>query len=263
MFNPKNLATSAAVGFVLSFLICVVSTHKFGVALLRGCIFALVFAALDFAIEFVYAQFLDDSQGSDSLEEKKPAQKSAGRSGSLVDITIDDENLTEDDQAPSFAVSANASGSVPYGKPPVIEDSPVVSSEPAVTAGAAPVQNSVSAPDAPVAEKSEFKPVQLGQKIENVTPVNSTPEPASTSRKAQAAAEREASMREIDSLPDIGGISDDSGSASEPEVIDNSEFAREGQSVSAPSPLVDSSDVVKQDTKIIASAIRTILKKDE
>ena len=70
-------------------------------------------------------------------------------------------------------------------------------------------------------------------------------------------------MREIDSLPDIGGISDDSGSASEPEVIDNSEFAREGQSVSAPSPLVDSSDVVKQDTKIIASAIRTILKKDE
>ena len=47
------------------------------------------------------------------------------------------------------------------------------------------------------------------------------------------------------------------------EVIDNSEFAREGQSVSAPSPLVDSSDVVKQDTKIIASAIRTILKKDE
>ena len=104
MFNPKNLATSAAVGFVLSFLICVVSTHKFGVALLRGCIFALVFAALDFAIEFVYAQFLDDAQGSDSLEEKKPAQKSAGRSGSLVDITIDDENLTEDDQAPSFAV---------------------------------------------------------------------------------------------------------------------------------------------------------------
>ena len=70
-------------------------------------------------------------------------------------------------------------------------------------------------------------------------------------------------MREIDSLPDIGGISDDSGSAVEPEVIDNSEFAREGQSVSAPSPLVDSSDVVKQDTKIIASAIRTILKKDE
>ena len=70
-------------------------------------------------------------------------------------------------------------------------------------------------------------------------------------------------MREIDSLPDIGGISDDSGSAAEPEVIDNSEFAREGQSVSAPSPLVDSSDVVKQDRKIIASAIRTILKKDE
>ena len=105
MFNLKNVAASAGVGFVLSFLISIISTHRFFVASFRGFIFAVVFALLAFVAGFLNKRFLSVETLLDSKDEagKKPLSKA----GSVVNITIDDENLTEDEAAPNFDVSAN------------------------------------------------------------------------------------------------------------------------------------------------------------
>lgn len=239
MFNLKNVAASAGVGFVLSFLISIISTHRFFVASFRGFVFAVVFALLAFAAGFLNKRFLSVETLWDSKDEagKKPFSKA----GSVVNITIDDENLTEDEAAPNFDVSANKNffnggGSVETaskieekaeGVPDA--DSPSVDE---------PVETSVPAADSSAPEKTEpeIKPVAM-------------------------AAEKSAQSQEIDALPDIdvfSGESDDDG-----DVINDSDFAQSDSSEKLPSAPTDGKASVEQDTKTIASAIRTLLKKDE
>ena len=110
MFKVKNIVAGAVIGFVLSFLISIVSTHKSGTSFIRGIIFALVFAVISFAIDFVNGKFLEvETSLSDSVDEG--TKKTGQRTGSVVNITIDDENLTEEDKAPSFDVSSNGNSS--------------------------------------------------------------------------------------------------------------------------------------------------------
>lgn len=242
MFNLKNVAASAGVGFVLSFLISIISTHRFFVASFRGIIFAVVFALLAFAAEFLNKKFLSVETLSDSKDEagKKPVSKA----GSVVNITIDDENLTEDEAAPNFDVSANKNffnGGGSVGTASKTEEAPAVDSLPKADSSVAanePVENAVPVADSSAPEKTEpeIKP-------------------------AAASAEKASQSQEIDALPDIGvfsGESDDDGG-----VINDSDFAQTESSEKLPSAPTDGKVSVEQDTKTIASAIRTLLKKDE
>lgn len=244
MFNLKNVAASAGVGFVLSFLISIISTHRFFVASFRGFIFAVVFALLAFAAGFLNKRFLSIETLSDSKDEA--GKKTVSKPGSVVNITIDDENLTEDEAAPSFDVSGNKNffnggGSVGTASKfeEKTEEAPVADSLPKADSSTDEfVENAVPAVDSNASEKAEpeIKP-------------------------AAASAEKASQSQEIDALPDIGVFSgesdDDSG------VINDSDFAQSESSEKLPSAPTDGKVSVEQDTKTIASAIRTLLKKDE
>lgn len=244
MFNLKNVAASAGVGFVLSFLISIIFTHRFFVASFRGIIFAVVFALLAFAAGFLNKRFLSVETLSDSKDEagKKPISKA----GSVVNITIDDENLTEDEAAPNFDVSANKNffnGGGSVGTASKFEE---------------------KTEDAPVADSLQKAESSTDEPVENAIPVadSSAPEKAEPENPvAAASSEKAAQSHEIDALPDIGvfsGESDDDG-----DVINDSDFAQTESSEKLPSAPTDGKVSVDQDTKTIASAIRTLLKKDE
>ena len=244
MFNLKNVAASAGVGFVLSFLISIISTHRFFVASFRGIIFAVVFALLAFAAGFLNKRFLSVETLSDSKDEagKKPISKA----GSVVNITIDDENLTEDEAAPNFDVSANKNffnGGGSVGTASGFEE---------------------ETEDAPVADSLQKAESSTDEPVENAIPVanSSAPEKAEPENPVAAtSSEKAAQSQEIDALPDIGvfsGESDDDG-----DVINDSDFAQTESSEKLPSAPTDGKVSVDQDTKTIASAIRTLLKKDE
>lgn len=244
MFNLKNVAASAGVGFVLSFLISIISTHRFFVASFRGIIFAVVFALLAFAAGFLNKRFLSVETLSDSKDEagKKPVSKA----GSVVNITIDDENLTEDEAAPNFDVSANKNffnGGGSVGTASKFEE---------------------KTEDAPVADSLQKAESSTDEPVENAIPVanSSAPEKAEPENPVAAtSSEKAAQSQEIDALPDIGvfsGESDDDG-----DVINDSDFAQTESSEKLPSAPTDGKVSVDQDTKTIASAIRTLLKKDE
>ncbi|WP_296012327.1 hypothetical protein [uncultured Treponema sp.] len=246
MFNLKNVAASAGVGFVLSFLISIISTHRFFVASFRGIIFAVVFALLAFAAEFLNKKFLSVETLSDSKDEA--GKKTVSKAGSVVNITIDDENLTEDEAAPNFDVSANKNffnGGGSVGTASKIEEK----------TEEAPAADSLQKADSSVA---------ANEPVENAVPVadSSAPEKIEPEIKpAAASAEKASQSQEIDALPDIGvfsGESDDDGG-----VINDSDFAQTESSEKLPSAPTDGKVSVEQDTKTIASAIRTLLKKDE
>lgn len=244
MFNLKNVAASAGVGFVLSFLISIISTHRFFVASFRGIIFAVVFALLAFAAGFLNKIFLSVETLSDSKDEagKKPVSKA----GSVVNITIDDENLTEDEAAPNFDVSANKNffnGGGSVGTASKFEE---------------------KTEDAPATDSLQKAESSTDEPVENAIPVadSSAPEKAEPENPVAAtSSEKAAQSQEIDALPDIGvfsGESDDDG-----DVINDSDFAQTESSEKLPSAPTDGKVSVDQDTKTIASAIRTLLKKDE
>ena len=181
MFNLKNVAASAGVGFVLSFLISIISTHRFFVASFRGFVFAVVFALLAFAAGFLNKRLYQKAEGVPQAE------------------------------------------SLPKADSPSVDE---------------PVETSAPAADSSAPEKTEpeIKPVAM-------------------------AAEKSAQSQEIDALPDIAvfsGESDDDG-----DVINDSDFAQSDSSEKLPSAPTDGKASVEQDTKTIASAIRTLLKKDE
>ncbi|WP_407400865.1 hypothetical protein [Treponema sp.] len=268
MFKVKNIATAAICGFVLSFLISIISTHKAGVSLLRGVIFALVFAALAFAIDFLNSRFLDVDGGigvdsGDDVSRKASAGAGTG-SGSIVNITIDDENLTEDDQAPAFDVSSGRQvfsyrpESRPQEKtvPPAVQPQAPASSSGALAENA-PVEEAPA-----TADGAQFKPMELGKPIESGEVVkNDSPQ-----SQESASAKKSSGVKEIDALPDIGEFSaqdndvGDNGSVAP--VISDSEFAQSGD-MKASAAMTEGGDMMKQDSKIIASAIRTLLKKED
>ena len=240
MFNLKNVAASAGAGFVLSFLISIIFTHRFFVASFRGIIFAVVFALLAFTADFLNKKFLAVETLSDSKDET--GKKTVPKAGSVVNITIDDENLTEDDAAPSFDVSANknffnCSGSVETASKNE-ENVSAVDSLPKDSSADEPVENTVPVVDSAAQEQpeSEVKPVAVSS-------------------------EKAVQSQDIDALPDIGvfsGKSDD-----DDDIINDSDFAQTESSEKFPSAPTDGKVSVEQDTKTIASAIRTLLKKDE
>ena len=105
MFKPKKIIIPAVAGFVLSFLISIISIHKFSRSLLRAIIFGNIFALLGFLIDFLDSKFL--SVDENDLSFSNPQNTSEKTRGRVVDFTVDDENLTEDDKGPAFAVSLN------------------------------------------------------------------------------------------------------------------------------------------------------------
>ncbi|MGN0729103.1 hypothetical protein [Treponema sp.] len=243
MFNVKNVASFSGFGFVLSFLISIVFTGRFFVASFRALIFALLFGVLALVADFLNRRFLVVETLSDTSDET--GKKNAPKAGSVVNITIDDENLTEDDGAPIFDVASNR-GYFYGGEKKELN-----------SASSDSVQEDSSAGETMKAA-AENAPAEFSENTENASVAE---QPDAGEKTSEISAEKAVNAQEIDSLPDIGAFSDDS--EGDINVISDSEFAQANSNEKLPSPPSDGKTSVNQDTKTIASAIRTLLKRDE
>lgn len=315
MFNVKKAALAAIAGFALSFLLSIIATGKFGTALLRGVLFAVVFAAGAIAIDFLNNRFLNGEGGDfPSLTPDTTQRKAVAKTaGNLVSIVIDDASLTEEPSAPSFDVSSNgvllknldskekktpekqqekpepedAPPSVPKTAVPEKADEDVSSevktadgkkddvkktakgesasrdkeSKPAASNGSDKKTSSNTGQakkedNAPAQESETFKPMPLDTI-------------AGEAKKAESAAERKHErLQQIDELPDFAALTSGAAAQRDEALISDSEFAEaepddednDEDNVSA-SPHREIP--VDYDSETIASAIRTLLKRDE
>jgi hypothetical protein len=92
MGNPKHIAVIAGLGFFLSFLIGIISGVSFSLLFLRALVTAVLFAVIGFSAEIVIKKIL-----LDKVPDGLPV---ATAPGSAVDISIEDEDLPEDANAP-------------------------------------------------------------------------------------------------------------------------------------------------------------------
>ena len=103
MFNSKMVVAAACVGFLLSFFTGLFSGIGFGLVLLRAIIFAVLLAGLFIVIKIVFERFLDLGEF-----ENNSTPNNVGV-GTMVDVTVGDDELTEEDSAPGFYVDAKLS----------------------------------------------------------------------------------------------------------------------------------------------------------
>lgn len=274
MRNLKKLIAPAVGGFVLSFFISLIATKgNFGVALLRGLLFAVIFAGLFFLIDFLFARFLDGTSSSTAAPKSEPGL------GATVDITLADEELADDGDDLKFFVGQNKMG-LNAGKTdsddnlaePVqytVDNSADSSASSAPsrsdaatprTESSRPVMGFDSKPSSNVSDsepKASFKPVPLG-----------TPEPNVDAAPSAGDSEK---IKDLDSLPEISDFDSDLGSdedssskqnSGDDGYIDDTDFA--GPNSSLYSRKKPGDDVTSgHDAETLAKAIQTILKKDE
>ena len=105
MTKPNFIIIPVCVGFFLSFIVGLISSVTFGVILLRALIFAALFGVLGFGIGIVFQRFLLDAS---DLEGGSEASVNV-RQGSVVDLSIGDEPLEEDENGPDFYVRKDIS----------------------------------------------------------------------------------------------------------------------------------------------------------
>lgn len=112
MTKPNFIIIPVCVGFFLSFIVGLISSVTFGVILLRAFIFAVLFGILGFGIGIVFQRFLLDAS---DLEGGSEASANI-RQGSVVDLSIGDEPLEEDENGPDFYVRKDISHSDHMGQ---------------------------------------------------------------------------------------------------------------------------------------------------
>ncbi len=113
MLEPKVLAIGASIGFVLSFLIGIISGATFLTVLIRALCMAALFGGLASVGRFMLIRFVPEL-----LEEASSEPQAAEKTGSVVDISVGDPlNATgpgvdslangSSDLVPDFLESAN------------------------------------------------------------------------------------------------------------------------------------------------------------
>lgn len=222
MFNSKIVVAAACVGFLLSFFTGLFSGIGFGLVLLRAIIFAVLLAALFLGIKFVFERFLDMGEFENN---SVPSDVNVG---SMVDVTVGDDDLTEEDSAPGFYVDAKVT-------PSSSESSNVnVSSVPE---NEVPVSSS-SSNESQNQEGDVFPTIQTGGFVKSDIQTMTS---SSISSNVD-----ETSDDQLDSLPEFNN--DKKGST---------DF--ESSSFHGSSSMMDTG---AQDAEAMAKAIRTILSKD-
>ena len=255
MKDMKLVSGFAVFGFVLSFVSSLFSPHSsFIHKLLMALLFALVFGGLGFFIGLIFNKFLKDSDGDlgadlSSAVPTPSAAVSSGR-GQLVDIVIQDEEISPGESDNRFAVGDNHH---------MLNDTDVSNT----SKSEEPVRVVEEMP-----AHSPLQPVSEEKTVVKETPVsvqNSgfVPMSAAALTKAQPASEPVKSggstlddSEGIDTLPDMNGFSfgsNESSSSNEDDVYDDdSDFEPAGSSGTAEVPEV-------KDAGLIAKAISSVL----
>ena len=230
MINPKYITIAAVVGFCLSFIIGLVCGVSIGRILFRAFIFACVFALVAVGVSVVFSIFLTSSNSSSDFDSAP-----SGTSGSVVNITVDDDALPDDEFSPKFSVENNrkslgVDALSDKNSESKSSDSPAAAS--AVASVASPAANPPNENE-PAAAPA-FKP-------SNLDDITKKSEPSSD---------------DISDLPPIDDLPADSASGFE-SVNDG------GSGTSSVGSKPTSSAVPEQNAQLMAQAISTILSKDE
>jgi hypothetical protein len=233
MTKPNYIIIPVCIGFILSFIIGLLSSVSFGVVLLRALFFAVLFGVLGFGIGIVFRRFLLESSDLDGGTDVS----GGARQGSVVDLSIGDEPLEEDENGPDFYVrkDISSSGHVQHSEKNSVDNSQAT--ELAKTAN-------VMGGDA---SQSQFKPITLGASTAVASQEGSGTPPGTSVN------------RDDDILPEIGDLSMIGSTEEEvaPAVgmdipIANGMETSQGRSNAGTS----------SDSHTIAQAIRTVLARD-
>ncbi|WP_318676957.1 hypothetical protein [Treponema sp.] len=265
--NFKMCSFTAAIAFVLSFFIALISGAGFGISLLRAIILAVCFGALSVGISFVYDKFLNEKSYDASSTES--TSDSAPTIGNKVDITIDDEELQEDDETPKFVLtgqnqmlSSDDLKSKPMQVDNINEESGHGSGySKTQTASSSAVSSSVSSkPSSSDSPAPAFKPVSLGQSSELET--DELPAIENTLGDGSFLRQDSEQYSEdlLDVLPDMGA-----GTKAAEQTVTDSEFAVGGKTTSRLNEAMfpDGTMAESKDAVLMAEALRTVLKNGE
>lgn len=287
MINPKFVCISAAVGFVLSCIIGLFAGIGFFHAVLRAVIFAAVFALIAVAAIYLYSKFLSDVQTDSAPCATSDADETkTQKTGGLVDITLDEGSLPDDEQGPQFYVGNNraALGSEDLTDKSVKReksedfaektdevrhhDVRLHATDQNVTAVSSAGENrqnegieSIDPADAVPADDKSFVPVDFSQAPKVTESVSAVQIDDNMNGKEDSnQGEKE---ENLDDLPDIGELDPDNKKSSNDDIISDSDFAStgssEGKSVNFPS----GKNAKEQNTAVMAQAIKTLLAKDK
>lgn len=238
MIKPRTIIISVCSGFILSFVIGLVADVSFGVVLLRALIFAILFGGLSFGIGVVFQRFLLDSSDLDGGSE---LPSGGARQGSIVDLSVGDEPLVEDENGPDFYVRKEVASPTASVREDGLEES---HSSTGAVGHVKEGNASVSGEDS---GKEQFRPISLG-----------TPAVGGGGADGSLGFDRGAAGSSEDVLPEIGDISmspsegDDLSSGGMELSIGNGMETSQGRGSSA----------VSEDSSTIAQAIRTVLARD-
>lgn len=232
MINPKYITIAAVVGFCLSFVIGLICGVSIGRILFRAFIFACVFALVGVGVSIVFSMFLTPSNASSDFESAP-----SGSSGSVVNITVDDDVLPDDEFSPKFTVENNRKSLGVDALADKNDGNKPSASPAASTSPAASVADDV--PPSPSGEKENAEAPAF--KPSNLDDITKKSEPSS---------------EDISDLPPIDDLPADSASG-----FDSVDDVSSGSSSVSSKP--SSPAVPEQNAQLMAQAISTILSKDE
>lgn len=294
MINPKFLCISAAVGFVLSFLIGVVSGIGFIHILLRAFIFAAVFAAVAAGATYLYQKFLSEANPDSDAGLGASSEKLAPKVGGIVDVTVDDSQLPEDEQGPQFYVGNNrasfgsedlsekttaaASPELKSEKQTVSPARAKVETEPAEKKSSANTDHKNDEPEdegienlqedaEPVSSKdASFVPLDFAANAPKIASSDGSGGHSVASKpdeSKQSDTPNEMSEDALDDLPDIEDIGPGTTKPENDDIISDSDFASNGSASSKSVNFPDGKNAKEQDSALMAKAISTLLAKDK
>ncbi len=187
MFNPKFSLISAAIAFMLSFLIGLLNGAALLVVLLRAVSFSVAFFVLGFVAYWLLARYIPEllspeAQDIDSRGDG-PVQENPGI-GANVDVSVGDDEDYTDSERPSPEEGEENTAAMDQNDKDGYTGDDLVSSASAPSAGAAPALPSGFRDDVDVLPDLE------GMSDSFVSPIadeNAGSEPAGTPRKQRGA----------------------------------------------------------------------------
>lgn len=282
MAQLKTVFIACGAAFVLSFFTAIFSRVGFPLALARAIGSAVFFGGLTFGIKILFEKVLNaDVSGQESGDEQQPKQMT----GTKVDLTLQEEELAEDENAPQFSVEQQthflnqedlrrkASGSGAENRAVISDEIERIKNK-----------HAGNSSEAPAAGQDGFKPMNLGaaprfksvepepenapeEKLDELPQTEKAPEPAAVSAdkplpqadSGKSEAPLVSDEETLDELPelDLGGASL-TGAADD--IIEDSEFASKGSARgSSETTFPDGKVADAKDSGVMAEAIRTIL----
>lgn len=269
MFNPKLICIACAVSFVLSFLVGLAAGVSIGFVILRALIAAVCFGLLASAVYVVYTKFLD----AEIEAAVKP--DSDVQPGSTVNITVADENLQDEENAPEFYVvnpgmASRVDAAVAAAGDPAAalkniftdEDEPERGGEPKSRAPAEAGTKAASEPKATTSADSKSKPEP--KQSSGAEPLAEAPDfqgdfkPAPLASVAAASENPQASEEEADAMDELPDMNSFISGADEAEDMEAAASIPSGSET-----LMSHTEIDTSDAQVLAQTVRTILSKEK